>query len=937
MPMTFDDDVVTPFSDLEFRNSPHPLWIHDEIVSSLDQHPTERKARLRLVLQHLASLGRTSVVKGCSDAVNRGWRRAPLGGGGGMQYYLWWSPQGGPQTGDLKLPQRSIVVRAVRHHDDHSPLQAGRESEYHEIETRDVLTPTEDALGPTPITDDQRKFVNDSAPVRVLLGRPGAGKTTALLNAVFARSSQRVLYVTWSERLCEAARQQAMAFAPRDTHVEAVDFTSLLGRILGRDLERHPPDNSVTAFNRLTGGLSAAQMGVWAARRSSLFAEVRAYVYGWAPMREPVDESLPRLSDRDYVRLRRQQIGDTEAEGLARIVSLCERKDSLDNVFPELKAARDAISRLRAGHLPEGYERFQKIAVDEAQDLTGVEITVLVELSKAIARANGDAAPGLLVAGDEGQTVRPSGFQVAELRRLLGVLRTPTEHKLTASLRFPTEIAQVIDRAQRLYGQVTRHVRPTNQVRVDGGGHVNGQVRHVSEDDPEAARAFLRDLIGKRLDSVLVVAAGDAVPSWLDEPLRNEVLLPHEAKGLEYQTVVVVDPGLVLADLGEGDRSQRLRDAERRTAIDRLRVAMTRATETLVFLDVAATAEQQHESRSLLGQAASLDCETAFPSVITDSDEEGSLDETVLRLVGQAQNLRDLRPDSAWRRAYHAMELLGDRDRPQGVAAVDVRAAAYREVCSSAIHALAQGHTTDSSKLDALRKAAQGLGNELGRPDLTEQLMTLTDALVSIAVDRQRHAIRVLEAACTLGDEAAWLRAALVPITETLSQALEAAPADRELAEHFASGQVTGWLSVIGYAGDASDKVRSLRRIALRTLLDANKVAAARRVCDVHDGTESADHLLAGRLLDLEERHTEAAEEFALGGDASAATAVLRKAAIWERAAPLLAHIPEEEALRLRWLLAATELAAKRPDGLITSLSSRERERLQNIFLGAGK
>ena len=48
-------------------------------------------------------------------------------------------------------------------------------------------------------------------------------------------------------------------------------------------------------------------------------------------------------------------------------------------------------------------------------------------------------------------------------------------------------------------------------------------------------------------------------------------------------------------------------------------------------------------------------------------------------------------------------------------------------------------------------------------------------------------------------------------------------------------------------------------------------------------------------------------------------------------------RIPEEEALRLRWLLEATELAARRPEGLVTSLSLRERERLQSLVLGAGK
>jgi len=45
--------------------------------------------RLRLILEQLAAHGRTEIVKGCARP-NRGWRRSPLGGARGSQYYLWW-------------------------------------------------------------------------------------------------------------------------------------------------------------------------------------------------------------------------------------------------------------------------------------------------------------------------------------------------------------------------------------------------------------------------------------------------------------------------------------------------------------------------------------------------------------------------------------------------------------------------------------------------------------------------------------------------------------------------------------------------------------------------------------------------------------------------------------------------------------------------------
>ena len=78
-------------------------------------------------------------------------------------------------------------------------------------------------------------------------------------------------------------------------------------------------------------------------------------------------------------------------------------------MFPELAAAAEATIRLRRDEIPDWLDGFDRIAVDEIQDLTLTEIAVIVELCRAIARRRG-YPPWLLIAGDEGQTVRPSGF-----------------------------------------------------------------------------------------------------------------------------------------------------------------------------------------------------------------------------------------------------------------------------------------------------------------------------------------------------------------------------------------------------------------------------------------------------------------------------------------------------------------------------------------------
>ena len=89
------------------------------------------------------------------------------------------------------------------------------------------------------------------------------------------------------------------------------------------------------------------------------------------------------------------------------------------------------------------------------------------------------------------------------------------------------------------------------------------------------------------------------------------VLTPADAKGLEYQSVCVLDPGRVLARLEAATgrmathTSQALQEHEHRTAIDQLRVALSRATETLAFIDVAGDDDAHALSAELLEDATS--------------------------------------------------------------------------------------------------------------------------------------------------------------------------------------------------------------------------------------------------------------------------------------------------------------------------------------------
>ena len=160
-----------------------------------------------------------------------------------------------------------------------------------------------------------------------------------------------------------------------------------------------------------------------------LHAEVRAILLGRSV---PGDtDSIPavdlvRLSYTAYRDRRADDdgVGRAAASALLKVAGAVE-PDAFARIFPELAAATAEIARLRDDELPEGFDKIDRV-VDEVQDLTVLETAVVVELCLAITRRR-EHAPWLLAAGDDGQTVRPSGFDWGPLNDLLAARVDPLD------------------------------------------------------------------------------------------------------------------------------------------------------------------------------------------------------------------------------------------------------------------------------------------------------------------------------------------------------------------------------------------------------------------------------------------------------------------------------------------------------------------------------
>ena len=838
----FPPDPVGNHADFQYRPLNHPLLLHEEVPDHVENDLHLRK-RLGLVLQHLAAHGRTSIVKGCGG-VNQGWRRSPLGGNRGMQYYLWWTPDGSRPTGGVRRSEElngsRIWVRAVRHHDDHAPLAIGSDaSDYYSIGQNDIASHDDTFISP-PDTENQARFVSDHNSVRVVHGHPGSGKTTALWKAIEARDNQRVLYVSWSRELTSLAAERLSTFAPAGVSVTTRDFLTLLGEICGYDVKRVAYEQSRAAFGQALARTRSrpADLGVWASREDALHAEVRAVLLGRAIpdgpgsayIDSPTGESrLPRLTDAEYTRVRggRNGVGDRAAGSLLTIAERIERHSAaeLEKAFPELAAAAEAVRRLRRDHIPHGFDDFDRIVVDEAQDLTLVELAVVTELCRTIALRR-RSAPWLLLAGDEGQTVRPSGFEWSLLSTLLAhTLTAPQRFTLDTTLRSPQRIARVIERASELYRNsgLERRLRPADQRHRPGGDPTDAQLFYV--DAPSVGEAIrLLDRLNV-LANVAIVTPGADPPAWLPDRLVDMVLTPAVVKGLEYQSVCVLEPGPTLQRLDAGvdlhSNSPELEAHSRRTAIDRLRVAISRATESLAFIEIAPDDATQLSSMSLLGNATTYSPDDLV-EYLTSTDMLPEI--MVPDLLNRVRELIDTAPGRAWQLAGQAVHLLGAQDAPGAVLDAATRREAHTTLLSTAARMLVDGLPPRVARSQVAAQAehsAAGMGGEA----FAEAVRHLDEW----TQDRDGAPFGLLNAALTLGRDGDWLKDALPPVSQTVRESIERCAGDEGDAEHF-TGDVEGWLALSGHRGDVATRARELRIRAATALLDAGRVVQAERV-----------------------------------------------------------------------------------------------------------
>jgi DNA helicase IV len=214
------------------------------------------------------------------------------------------------------------------------------------------------------------------------------------------------------------------------------------------------------------------------------------------------------------------------------------------------------------------------IVVDEAQDLPAMGL-------RALARRSRDAS--MTVLGDLAQATAPGAPESWDAAIAhLGAPPTAQRADLDLGYRVP---ASIMDMANGLLAEAAPGVTPCRSVRVGGREPtflaVDGDRNRESEGDDgggggEALAAAVRDAVTDLVAawSTVGVIVPPALRAAVDKDVGGlagaTILAPPEAKGLEFDAVVVVEPAEVAGSTARGLRL--------------LYVALTRAVQELVVV-----------------------------------------------------------------------------------------------------------------------------------------------------------------------------------------------------------------------------------------------------------------------------------------------------------------------------------------------------------------
>jgi DNA helicase IV len=524
-----DDLVDEVFDDPDSVDAAHHGGIPDPLLAELER---ERTGEMRDIVATIAA-EQDKVI------------RAPLA--------TCLVVQGGPGTGKTAVGLHRAAFLLYEHR--------------RELDAAGVLV-----VGPNPI------FLRYIAQVLPSLGETAVRQTTLerlLAGTAYrrrGRDGDETARLKGDARLAAVlARAVTASVQPPDTRLEAVTTWGTIRLDADAVFEavadvhdRGVPHNVGraalrTRLVRLARQELAARRGEEVASLEAVDASLRAD-RGW---QRALDRIWPALSAASLVRrlltnrnaLRTAGAGLIDGDEQALLLRPPTRRVSDEPWTVDDLALLDEAEALLAGPPP----AYGHVVVDEAQDLSAMGFRTLARRSPA---------RSMTVLGDLAQATAPAAQSSwDDVVAHLGTPASARRADLDLGYRVP---AAIVDVANRLLAEAAPGVTPCRSVRLDGRPPTFLAVEPTlgTEGVQDRIAAAAAELSG-RYTSVAVIAPPGLAPAAHRLP-GVTVLAPPDAKGLEFDAVVVVEPAAIAGGTAQGLRL--------------LYVALTRAVQELIVV-----------------------------------------------------------------------------------------------------------------------------------------------------------------------------------------------------------------------------------------------------------------------------------------------------------------------------------------------------------------
>jgi hypothetical protein len=483
--------------------------------------------------------------------------------------------------------------------------------------------------------DDEQRGIYELRPPLIVIGSAGSGKTALTLEKMKDTAGD-VLYVTQSPYLVKNARDlyYAHGYENEEQQLDFLSFQEFLESI-------HVPDGKPLSFPAFRDWFARFRQAGKLNDAHKLFEEFRGVLTG------AVSETSGWLSREQYLAL-----------GVKQSIFLSEERTAVYDLFEKylafLKDNRLYDANLVSyEYLPKIEPRYDFVVVDEVQDLTNVQLYLIL---KSLRQA-GD----FLLCGDSNQIVHPNFFSWSKVKTLFYQREDLQESDeiiriLNSNYRNSPQVTDIANKILKIKNSRFGSIDKESHYLVKSIAHNRGEVVFL-QNTPKIREELDKKTRASTRFAVIVMTQEQkpAAQQFFKTPLVFSI---QEAKGLEYDNIVLfnfmsgeeerfreISRGVEHEDLQKDLKYARGKDKSDKSLevykfyINSLYVAITRAVKNLYWIEDAPK-QKMLDLLDLRDARATLELDAQASSL-----DEWRLEAHKLELQGKQEQADKIRSD----------------------------------------------------------------------------------------------------------------------------------------------------------------------------------------------------------------------------------------------------------------------------------------------------